>query len=575
MPNNDAVGEYSISDGYALAEAGRYADAIRAFEKQSVGLDSGPLANSVLGKCYYLTGQYQKALDHLDQAISELGTDAEPRLLKVSLLRDVGRNREALRQALKLREVQGQDHFDVMKLIVELLVAVEEKTRDKAAGAADRSMKLFARWKARFKQTRLESRARQVIMSKTAPPELQILYLQKCGDAQLAQRLLDGARDKLERRGTLSRIMSVESYVGQSGDSFLFRDEPDRIYFANVEDWREKEDPGGTWIEGNAAYVAALRDVTVSARSNFVFGRKGELISDSYAHPLYGQFVDSRGEAAVLLTIGQDVVLQRKPATRRVDRAIHLCGLASGHYGHWFSEYLPRLRHFERLADFASISILVNNEMPQTHFEFLSAVCENTLIRLDDDDEVQVGELLVAPTITFYPFDLVQEHKVPNVAQASWSAPAFAFLRDRVLSRMNPPRREKRAIYLSRRNSTWAKVTNEAALEDALIDMGIEPVLLEKMNFAEQVACMHNVSLIVSHTGSALNSVVFASPDTRILVFTHAPTHNWGGWLGPLYELGFDPKFHLVPIEDTAKKHVNMKFDVDDIRASVQAIMDK
>ncbi|MFO1173654.1 MAG: glycosyltransferase 61 family protein [Paracoccaceae bacterium] len=575
MPNSDVFEIAVIADGYALADAGRYADAIQVFEKGNVAPASGSPANTVLGKCYYLTGQYQKALDHLDQAISERGADVEPRLLKVSLLRDVGRNTEALRQALALRDLQGGDHFEVLKLIVDLLARVEEETHTQAAAASVRDMKPFSRLKARLKQMRLEGRARRIIMSKTAPPELQILYLQKRGDAKLAKRKLEAAGDELERRGALSKIMSVEAYAGQSGDSFLFRGDPDRIYFSNVGDWRENEDLGGTWIEGNPAYLAALHDVTVSARSNFVFGRKGELISDSYAHPLYGSFVDRCGEASLLLEIEQAVLLHRKPVTRSVDRAIHLCGFASGHYGHWFSEYLPKLRHFEKLADFSCIPILVNDDMPPTHFEFLSAVCDNPLIRLLPDDEVKVRQLLVAPTITFYPFALLPGHKVPEIAQASWSAPAFSYLRDRVFARLNLPERERRAIYLSRKNSTWAKVINESALERALIAIGVEPVRLEEMSFIEQVACIRNADLIVSHTGSALNSVVFASAETPVIVFTHAPTHNWGGWLGPLNELGFDPKFHLVPIEETDKKHVNMEFDVADIIASVQAIREK
>jgi capsular polysaccharide biosynthesis protein len=571
---NSSVERTLVSDGFALAEAGRYADAILEFEKENVGLNSGRPTNYVLAKCYYLTNQYKKAFDHLDQAIAEHVADSHLFLLKLALLRDVVRYSDALQRVLKISDLRKQDSFDARMQIVGLLISVEKESRVKAAATADPPKKNFNDWKARFEQVCLERWARWLIMRRSAPPEPKILYLQENGNSDLVPQLLESERHRLERRGTLSRIISVETYASQSGDTFMFRGPPDTIHFAKINDWRENASQGGSWIEGNSAYVAALRDVTVSARSDFIFGSKGELISDSHAHPLYGQFVDKSQEPAILLKIGQDLLLRRKPVTRRVDRAIHLCGFASGHYGHWFSEYLPRLRHFERLADFSSIPILVNKEMPPTHFEFLSAICDNTLIRLEETDEVQVGELLVAPTITFYPFSLSQGHEVPYIAQASWSAPALAHVRDRVLSRLHPPAGKRRAIYLSRRNSTWAKVTNEAELEDALVDMGVEPIFLEKMSFADQVACMQNASLIVSHTGSALNSVVFASPDTRILVFTHAPTHNWGGWLGPLCELGFDPKFLLVPIEDTSSKHVNMKFDVEEICASIRAIME-
>lgn len=575
MPVTDAAKTPTISAGYALAEAGLYGDAIQAFEKEGVGLTSGPRANSILGKCYYLTGQYQKARDHLDQAILEQSTNEEARFLRVSLFRDAGRTSLALRQAMELRDQQSEVHSDLLRMIADLLIGVEEETRTGSAAVEISRKGMFSSLKMKLKQASLERKARRAILNKSTPTELQLYYLQKSGHAGAAARLLKASRRDLDFKGSLSRIMSVREYVEDSGDRFLFQGEPDRISFAEVRDWRDPENGSRTWIEGNAAYVAALRDVTVSARSNFVFGRKGELISDSFAHPQYGRFIDRRGEAAVFLEIGDDVIVTRRPVTRHVDRAIHLCGLAGGHFGHWFSEYLPRLRHFESLPDFASIPILVNDDMPATHFEFLSTVCDNPLIRLGADEEVNVGELLVAPTITFYPFALIPGHEVPYLAQASWSAPAFSYLRERVLSRLKADNREKRAIYLSRRNSTWAKVTNEDALEQALIGLGVEPVMLETMNFAGQVACIRGASLIVSHTGSALNSVVFASPDTQILVFTHAPTHNWGGWLGPLAELGFDPKFHLVTIDELQEKHVSMQFDVDEICSAVRAMREK
>lgn len=575
MPDTEQTETSSFSDAYALASAGRHGDAILAFEAGGCGLASGSKANAVLGKCYYLTGQYQKARDHLDRAIQEDGANEEARFLRVSLFRDIGRNSLTLRQAMELHDLQGKADFDLLKMIADLLLRAEEEGRGGTAVAEAPRKGLLSSLKSKLRRAKRKRKARRVILNKSAPLELQLYYLHKSGHASAAAHLLKASRKDLEREGALSRIMSVADYVEGSGDRFLYQGPADRIRFAEIRDWRDPKKGRDTLIEGNPAYVAALRDVTVSARSNFVFGRQGELISDSFAHPLYGRFIDRRGEAAVFLEIGSDVIVRRRPVTRRVDRAIHLCGLAGGHFGHWFSEYLPRLRHFERLPDFAGIPILVNDDMPATHFEFLSAVCSNPLIRVGADDEVEVGELLVAPTITFYPFALIPNHNVPYLAQASWSAPALAYLRERVLSRLKAGDGEKRAIYLSRRNSTWAKVTNEDALEQALMGLGVEPVRLETMGFAEQVACIRDASLIVSHTGSALNSVVFTSPGTPVLVFTHAPTHNWGGWSGPLTELGFDPKFHLVPIDDLQEKHVNMQFDIDEICSAVRAILEK
>lgn len=556
---------------YRQANAGHHHEAIASLESDGSGALCTPIADLVLGKCYLATGQYQKASVHLDRAIAARPNDVAPRLLRVEILREVGEVREALQQLLAVRDLPGGDQFVTQPALADVLTEFETQLRADSV-ASVRSPGSFPRAKRWVQDRFLVNRVRRAIMGKRTLTKVRLRLLRAVGADARSARFPEGARGDLENSWVLGRISSVEEYVARSGDRFLYFGAPDRIAFATPCDWRKGGDAGSISFDGNAAYVAALRDVTVSARSNFVYGRNGELVSDTYAHPQYGQYVSSRGEEGVFLRMGRGVVLRRRPLTRRVERAIHLCGLASSHYGHWFSEYLPRLRHFEKLTDFADIPIMVNADMPPTHFEFLASICSNPLIRLADDDEVNVGELLVAPTITYYPFDLLPGHKVPHEAQASWSAQALVFLRDRVLSRLNPPVQNKSAIYLSRRNSTWAKVTNEPELEQGLAALGVEPVLLEMMSFADQVACMQNAGLIIAHTGSALNNVVFASTDTRILVFTHAPTHNWGGWLGPMREIGFDPKFHLVPIEDTDKKHVNMEFDVDEIRAAVLAV---
>jgi hypothetical protein len=370
----------------------------------------------------------------------------------------------------------------------------------------------------------------------------------------------------------LSQVVSVRDHVTGNGGQLVFDGPAEPIRFADIRDWRTGTSGTDSTIQGYTPYVAALENMTVSTLSNLVFTSTGTAVSDSYADARYGKFVDPRGENLVAGRCPGGLLSLRLPVTRKIGRAIHLCGLASGHFGHWFSEFLPRLRHFERLADFDQIPILVNSRMPASHFEFLGMLCKNPLIRLEPEDCVEVGELLVAPTITFYPFDLVPGHAVPETAQAAWSAPAFAYLRGRVLAAFPKHHGPKRAIYLSRRNSAWGRVVNEPEVEAALIAIGVETVLLEKMSFLEQVACMRSASVIVSPTGSALNSVVFADPDTTILVLSQGATHNWGGWAGPLRELGFDPKFHFVADADRMSKHVGLRVDTKELCRAVRTL---
>jgi Glycosyltransferase 61 len=370
----------------------------------------------------------------------------------------------------------------------------------------------------------------------------------------------------------VSRVVSVRDFVGRQGGRLTCAAPPESIRFADIRDWRDPVFGRDETVAGYAPYVGVLSNVCVAPRSNLIYAQGGDVVSDTYAEPNHGRFVDPRGEGRIAGRIPGGLLTLRSKVTRKVDRAIHLCGLASGHFGHWFSEYMPRLRHFERLTDFAQIPILVNDGMPASHFDFLGMVCRNPLIRVGSEEFLQVRELLVAPTITFYPFDLTKNHTVPETAQAAWSAPAFAYLRDRVLAGRPKRSGPGRAIYLSRRNSTWGLVVNEQEVEKALAAIGIEAVLLERMSFSEQVDCMQGADIIVAPTGSALNSVVFAEPDTTILVLSQAATHNWGGWAGPLRELGFDPKFHFVSEAAPNAKHIALKVDTTELCDAVRTL---
>jgi Glycosyltransferase 61 len=383
---------------------------------------------------------------------------------------------------------------------------------------------------------------------------------------------IDGRSESSNGVLCVSRVVSVRDFVAKQGGRLIFAAPTEAIRFAEIRDWRDPVVGRDDTVAGYSPYVAALSDVCVAPLSNLIYAPDGNVVSDTYAEPDYGRFVDPRGEGLIAGRIPGGLLTLRSKVTGKVDRAIHLCGLASGHFGHWFSEYMPKLRHFERLSDFSRIPILVNDGMPTSHFDFLALVCRNPLIRVGSEEFLEVGELLVAPTITFYPFDLVKGHAVPETAQAAWSGPAFAYLRDRVLEGRPQRTGPGRAIYLSRRNSTWGLVVNELQVETALAEIGVETVLLERMTFSEQVACMQGADVIVAPTGSALNSVIFADPGTTILVLGQAATHNWGGWAGPLRDLGFDPKFHFVADARRNEKHVALKVDTTELCRAVETL---
>jgi capsular polysaccharide biosynthesis protein len=364
-------------------------------------------------------------------------------------------------------------------------------------------------------------------------------------------------------------IMSVPAAVAAGLGRFLWQGQPDTIDFAAIEGMPVAKTTGvQATVSGYPAYVAALHDASVTGQSSAVFGLGGEILSDTYADARYGDAVDLRADTVVRLRYRDTALLDLPKPTRRIEQAINLTGLASNHFGHWIAEFLTRLRHIVQLPELTSTPILVNADMPESHFEFLGRLCDNPVLRISRDEVIKVGTLIVAPTISFFPFDLKPGHSVPIENQSVWSAPAMRFLRDKVLATVDDPTPTTRdAIYLSRENSTWGRPFNEDALLACCTALELRPVRLESMDFAEQVATIRRASTIVAPTGSALNMLIFARRETRLIILTQRYPHNWGGWVGPLREIGLDPCMIMSAMGDPVVKHARFEIDIDGLSA--------
>lgn len=364
-------------------------------------------------------------------------------------------------------------------------------------------------------------------------------------------------------------IMSVPAAVAAGLGRFLWEGQPDTIRFAAIEGMpRADTTRVRATISGYSAYVAALDEASVSGRSGAVFGAGGEILSDTYADPHFGEALDLHADNVVRLRSRGTALLNLPKPSRRIDEAINLAGLASNHFGHWIAEFLPRLRHIAQLPFLASTPILVNADMPGSHFEFLERLCNNPVLRISRNEVIKVRTLIVAPTIGFFPLHLKADHIVPIENQAVWSAPAMRFLRDKVLATVDQPTPTTRdAIYLSRENSSWGRPLNEDTLLAYCSALGLRSVRLETMCFTEQVATIRRASTIVAPTGSALNMLIFAREETKLIILTQRHPHNWGGWVGPLREIGLDPCMIMSAKGDAVVKHARFEIDIDGLSA--------
>ncbi|MCY1374712.1 hypothetical protein D9M69_620730 [compost metagenome] len=115
---------------------------------------------------------------------------------------------------------------------------------------------------------------------------------------------------------------------------------------------------------------------------------------------------------------------------------------------------------------------------------------------------------------------------------------------------------------------------NEAEIIERLQDLGFESIFLEEYDFARQVRTFGEAEFIVAPNGSALNSLIFAATDVKALILGQQNSFNWGGWLGPILDLGFKPEFmEGEATESTSFKHSDYVVPADRVRTKVLAML--
>lgn len=522
-------------DFSAIAFSGRYDEALAACRAAVPDVWADHAASFISGYCLFHTDRPQDAGRYFIRALELAPGDIFAMSYAVRALHAAGSVDEALARAADyVRDWHGSCASDTFDALIEAAVCSLPQS-----GAPE----LRSRFLAALLLRRMEVSGKVAALLTTAT---------------LWARGLDATHQ-------LAPIMSIPAAVAAGLGRFLWQGQPDTICFAAIEGAPRANTTGvRATVSGYPAYVAALAEASVSGQSSAVFGAGGEILSDTYADARYGDAVDLRADTVIRLRHGNAALLDLAKPTRRIEQAINLAGLTSNHFGHWFSEFLPRLRHIVQLPELASTPILVNADMPESHFELLERLCDNSVLRVSRDEVIKVGTLIVAPTIGFFPFSLKPGHSVPIEHQAAWSAPAMRFIRDKVLATVDSPTPTTRdAIYLSRENSSWGRPLNEDALLARCSALELRTVHLESMDFAEQVATIRCATTIVAPTGSALNMLMFARPETRLIILAQRHPHNWGGWVGPLRQIGVDPCMIMSAKGDPVSKHAGFEIDID------------
>ncbi len=196
------------------------------------------------------------------------------------------------------------------------------------------------------------------------------------------------------------------------------------------------------------------------------------------------------------------------PAVHQVDGTVAVLSAAgSGGYFHWMFDVLPRVELIRRSGiSLDSIDKFVVNSY-QLPFQ------KETLTTLG------IPETKIIESHR-YPHVKATRLVVPSLAGNTGNMPSWVgdFLRkefpsSEAVKRFDRPER----IYISRKDTSHRRITNEAEVTDFLSKLGFRSVELASMTMAEKASLFSSAKVVVAPHGAGISNTVFCNPGAKVI----------------------------------------------------------
>ena len=523
-PSNPSEDAQAVREGLQLLIGqGRFKDAARLFRTVRPAFPQDAwLAATEAQVCLQLSLADQAAEAAADALT--LGSDDPQTVLALGLgRRSQGRHAEAA-EALLIAHRRLPDHVEASRALVE---------ETAAAHGIDRARPIFAEVFARL-------------------PDHSIAVA-------WARLLFDAGLDDEMPPGVVSApAMSVPTWIAEAGASLDFVGEREIIPVEDPPIYGEPDTPRfRSGVPGYIPYACSLPGATLFAKSSLVLTHDGAVLNDTLADERFGRWLDLFQDPTVLARRDQRLLLDvGRYRVREIEAGVMLSGWVSEHFGHWVPEYLCRLSYLVNHPRFTELPIIVDDDMPVQHLEYLSLVVPNPIVSIAAGEALRCGELVVASPSTFFPTHLTADHQVPPENQGGLSVGGFRFLQTEVSKRLPPPATRDRKLYLSRKSRSWRRLLNEDQVSEALAARGFEVLYPEDMSVEEQVRMYQGAKLVVAPNGASLLNAIFAPKEMTLIALSQRGLFNWGTFYGAMRELGYDLTFFCGE-GDPDQKHAN------------------
>lgn len=379
-------------------------------------------------------------------------------------------------------------------------------------------------------------------------------------------------RQRLGYQGVVvvAPVQNVRDWALAYGLHVLVVGEQQETMYEAPHVWGQSRAPARETVVNNLPYVVEIPDARIFSRSSLILTSDNTVLSDVAGHPEFGKFVGLSYEDVVLFQKDGKVVLDFEAyETQEIAAGIWMSGLASNAFGHWLPEFLPKLQFLQHHPDFSSLPIIIDDDMPASHIEHLRRLVENPLVVLPAKTSFLCRRLLIAPTPTFSPVELLPNN-IPAHQVGALSLRALDFLRQGVTAGCSQPGQR---FFLGRRGMKWRRLLNEEDISTDLASLGFSTVYMEDMTASQQITLFQTAEWIVAPNGSALLNLIFADTNIRLLVLSQSNLFNWGNFQGPMNTLGYSPVFLCGEEADAVdQKHADYVVPLPAIRRALSVM---
>jgi hypothetical protein len=314
----------------------------------------------------------------------------------------------------------------------------------------------------------------------------------------VGEHILANGLRALVRRGYWPARRIARVYPGQQGQvrfhlvhptapvepcapEFYCNDEVSRRYLELFRSW-------GPTSSADSGIITA-RDVDVSFPTG-VNRREGRVLVQAFA------------DDAVLVNPKYVLEIERMPLRRRrftAGEAVLLTAPWHHNFFHWMLEILPRLLLVPALPELRDLPLLVPQSSPGFVQESLRLTSQFDRIRFVPDGVYRFERLHLLTRLA--------SPSTPSPLGVEWLRRSFPLAEGR----------QRRRLYVSRRDSNIRFVANEIAVEACLARSGFESISLSGRSLVEQAQLFRDAEMIVGSHGAGFSHIAFANPGTILL----------------------------------------------------------